>query len=622
MHFFTRFFVSVFLLASIAFASCKQQTSAPHVVNNHSYSNAQDIAMKHLHWFCKIDFDKKVISATAQWLFTNKTKCTKMVLDVYDLQIAAVRVQGNKVTHQISSSDKILGAALSFPISATDSIVEIDYTTSATATALQWLNPEQTADKKMPYLFTQCESINTRTILPCMDLPSQRITYSADVQVPVGMMALMSAENPQARSGDGKYQFEMPIAVPTYLIALAVGDIDFKAIDARSGVYAEPSVLAKAAAELSDIPSMIEAAEALAGAYRWGRYDVLIQPPSFPIGGMENPKLTFATPTILSGDKSLVSLIAHELAHSWSGNTVTNSSWNDLWLNEGFTTYFERRIMEKLKGTEYTDMLWELSYQDMMADIEDLGDTSADTKLQLQLEGRDPEDAFTNIPYEKGAHLLWLLERTVGRAAFDRTMVAYFNKYAFVPMDTKTCLAFLDSTLLGKNKQWKQDINIQKWVFEPGVPVNCPRPEFKRFAMVDTAAAIFCRGAALPLSAATQMWTTHEYLEFLRKLDRPLNMPQMQALDQRFNFSNTTNSEIAFEWYMLSIASKYSKAYDGISSFLTRVGRKKFVKPLFNSMIEQGKKDPILASLAATTFAKAKLGYHPETAMAVEALFK
>jgi leukotriene-A4 hydrolase len=611
------------LIFTVCLAACKSSsdTVVKNKIVNHSFSNADEITMKHLHWVAKIDFDKKVIDATAEWTFTNEKNVKKLILDSYDLRILQVKVNDKEVAFSKGVLDKLIGSAITIPLTANDSVVKIYYKTSPTATALQWLSPQQTAGKKMPYLFTQCESINARTIIPCMDVPSQRITYTAKLTVPKGMMALMSAENPQKRSADGVYEFNMPIAVPTYLIALAVGDIDFKAIDARSGVYAEPIILQKAHAELTDIPNMISAAEQLAGPYRWQRYDVLIQPPSFPIGGMENPKLTFATPTILAGDKSLVSLIAHELAHSWSGNTVTNSTWEDLWLNEGFTTYFERRIMERITNTTYTDMLWELSYQDMQADLKDLGDTSADTRLKLDLEGRDPEDGFTNIPYEKGAHLLWLMEKTVGRENFDKALIGYFNRFAFVPMNTKMCLDYFDSVLSKTNPDWKTKVNIDTWVFKPGVPANCPRPGVERFTAIDKYIIDFASASTLPALTETSKWSTHEYLQFLRKTDRNIGIEKMKALDTRFNFTTTNNSEIAFEWFMLSLQNNYAIAYPKIEAFLVRVGRKKFVKPLFAKMLNTENKTDEQAKMARVIFDKAKPNYHPETAMAVEGLF-
>jgi leukotriene-A4 hydrolase len=600
------------ILAFFAF-SCKTKTTS--IVNNHSYSNYEQVQVKHLSWNATINFEKKIIEAIAQWSFTNKTNAKEIILDTKNLTVSKVEnSKGESIAFSLDTTDhEYLGSSLKITIASTDTVVSIYYSTSPNAKALQWLTPQQTADKKMPYLFTQCEAIAARSVIPCQDAPAVRITYNANLTVPKGMMAVMSAENPQQKNEEGKYSFNMPIPIPSYLIALSVGDISFAAIDERSGVYAEPSVLAKARKELEDIPQMIAAAEKIAGPYIWKRYDVMVQPPSFPIGGMENPKLTFATPTILAGDKSLVSLIAHELAHSWSGNTVTNSSWNDLWLNEGFTTYFERRIMENLTDTTYNDMLWELSYQDMMQDLEDTAMPQEFKSLRIELKGRDPEDAFSNIPYEKGAHLLWLIEKTVGRKAFDDMMNSYFTENRFKPMDTKTALAFIDKKLSAAKKDWKEVVGIDEWVYQPGLPKNCPRPGQTRFAAIAKIQEDFNLHYLKMDQWNTKSWTTHEWLQLLRHL--PSNMPLQDyaAMDKKFNLTNTTNSEIAFEWYMHSLADNYKVAYPNIEQFLLRVGRKKFVKPLYKKMLDTGKKE-----MAESIFAKAKDNYHPATKAAVE----
>jgi leukotriene-A4 hydrolase len=618
-------FIVTFAIALNACDNKKATNNVAEIVNgfvieNHSYSNYKQVVPSHLDWTANINFDKKEIAATATWHFKNVSNAKEILLDVNGEQISEIEVMGKKVSFTISKKHKYLGSALQFPITANDSICKITYIIDSTAQALQWLTPAQTAGKKTPYLFTQCEAISARSIIPCWDAPSTRITYNATVQTPKGMLALMSATNPTQKNAAGKYSFVMETAIPTYLIALAVGDIEYAAINAQCGVYAEPSILKNAVTELNDIPKMIAAAEKLAGPYRWGKYDVLVQPPSFPIGGMENPKLTFATPTILAGDKSLVSLIAHELAHSWSGNTVTNANWNDLWLNEGFTTYFERRIMESITDTTYTDMLWELSYQDMQADIKDLGATNLDTRLRIDLKGRDPEDGFTNIPYEKGAHFLWLVEKTVGRENFDKVMVKYFNENAFKPMTTEMALRYFDEHLFNQNANWKKEIDVDAWVFNPGIPNNCPRPGHTKFDAVNA-----CRIELLATGESKTdyyKWSTHENLQFLRKIPRNISLEQMKNIDSRFHFTNTKNSEIAFEWYMLCLNTHYKIADENIKSFLNRVGRKKFVKPIYNELINGSNKTPDQLVMAKEAFAKAYLNYHPATKKAVEALFE
>lgn len=609
----------VILFLMLAFAACnitdnKQPISG---ADAHSFSNIDKVVTTHLDWEARVDFDNKRVNGIATWRFNNPVHAKEIIFDTYHLTIEKVTVNGKVAKYTSSAFVKDFGSALTIPLTEGDTTVSITYQTGADATALQWLAPSQTAGKVLPYLFTQCESIHARSLLPCQDAPANRITYNASVQVPKGMMAVMSAKNPTEKNESGLYNFEMEIPVPTYLIALAVGDIAYKAIDERSGVYTEPSMLEKSAAELSDIPLMMQAAEALGGKYRWGKYDVLIAPPSFPIGGMENPRLTFATPTIIVGDKSLVSLIAHEMAHSWSGNLVTNARWNDLWLNEGFTTYFERRIMEKITDKTYTDMLWELGYQDMMSDLDNLGKDHPDTRLQVDLNGREPGDAFSNIPYEKGAVFLRMLEENIGRQKFDSFTNAYFTANAFVPMTTEKCLAFMDKNLFNGDTAFRNKLGVRQWIYEPGLPVNCPHVFPERFTNVDKQRTQFEQNTTAA-QLITQKWSTHEWLHFLRKLPHPLSIEKMKDLDQSFALSQTANSEIADEWYRLAIASGYEIAYSPMEAFLGTVGRKKFLEPLYMEMMktEKGRQ------MANNIFNKSKQNYHPLTAIKIEDILK
>jgi len=596
--------------------------SCQHKINNrplnevmHTFSNYDSVPCKHLNWQAKVNFETKQITGIATWTFENKNNSPYIYFDTYDLSIQHVTINQQNIDYSLGKPNKEFGTCLGIPIGSNDSIVSIEYTTGANATALQWLAPLQTAGKKLPYLFTQCETIHARSLLPCQDLPALRVTYQADIEVPKGMMAVMSAKNPQAKNESGKYHFDMEIPIPTYLIALAVGDISYKAIDARSGVYTEPSMLDKAAAELSDIPMMMAAAEKLGGPYKWGNYDVLIAPPSFPIGGMENPRLTFATPTIIAGDKSLVSLIAHEMAHSWSGNLVTNATWNDVWLNEGFTTYFERRIMEAISGKDYNDMLWELGYQDMESDFKDLGMDSPDTKLYVDLKGRHPENGFTNIPYEKGAVFIKMLEENMGRKKFDAYLNNYFQTNAFVPMTTKKCLAFMQQYLFENDIKIKEKLHIQDWVFSPGLPNNCPHKNPIRFEKVDTARKLFEQSGDVK-NLVTTNWTTHEWLQLLRKLPHPLDHTKMNALDNAFQLTGISNCEIADEWYKLSISSNYEKAYPAMQDFLGKVGRKKFLEPLYREMMNTEANQ----KMAKDIFKQSKDNYHPQTAKKIKGI--
>ena len=571
----------------------------------HTQSNADSVTMKHLDLDINVDLSNKKIGGFASWQIENKAKSKVLKLDTYDLTIDSVKVDGAKVEHTLDAFVEHLGSRLNIPISENSGNVTIYYKTGEKATALQWLTPQQTLGKKHPFLYTQSESIYARSWIPCADGPGIRYTYNARVKVPGELMALMSAENPQQKNDSGIYRFKMEIPVPAYLMALAVGDISFKAIDERTGVYAEPNMLDRVHNEFAETGKMVHAAEQLYGPYRWGRYDVLVLPPGFPIGGMENPRLTFCTPTVIAGDRSLVNLIAHELAHSWSGNLVTNATWNDFWLNEGFTVYFERRISEAMNGKSYVDMLWELGYQDLEKEVADLGADSKDTWLKLDLTGRDPDDGLTDIAYEKGALLLRLIEENVGREKFDAFLKKYFDEHAFKTIHTEQFLAYLRSNLLNNDKALEEKINIKAWVYGPGIPANCPRADHERFDKVNVEREKFLKaGDAAALD--TKGWTTHEWLHFLRKMPKPLTKEQMAALDKTYHFTQSGNSEISNLWFVMAVAASYEGAYPEMEKFLSSVGRRKFLEPLYEEMMSTGKQD-----MAKHIYEKYKMNYHP-----------
>jgi aminopeptidase N len=404
--------------------------------------------------------------------------------------------------------------------------------------------------------------------------------------------------------------------IPSYLIALAIGDLEFKSMGERTGVYAEPELLEAAAKEFEDTESMLISTEEKYGAYSWDRYDLLILPPSFPFGGMENPRLSFITPTVIAGDKSLVSLIAHELAHSWSGNTVTNATWRDLWLNEGFTTYLTYRIMEMIYGTDRYNMEAVLGYQDLQADIASL--PANDQIMAIDLRGRNPDDVFSNIPYEKGALFLREIEQKIGRDNFDSFLLAYFDEFAFKSITTDQFIAYLDETLLSDYPDALSKDRINEWIFEPGIPEGAPVPESDAFAKIDTARAGFLSGDLSPSDIETANWTVHEWLYFLNNLPEQLSDEQLLALDSAFNLTESRNNEIAHSWLMIAVANEYRPAYDRLYNYLVSIGRNKLVKPLYRELVktDEGK------AFAKRAFEEAKPGYHPLTISANEGYFE
>jgi aminopeptidase N len=470
--------------------------------------------------------------------------------------------------------------------------ITIEYATTARASALQWLTPAQTAGGRAPFLFAQGQAILTRTWIPTQDSPGIRQTYRARIVVPDGLRAVMSAEaltpegtaTPEGRA----FEFRLTRPVPPYLIALAVGDLAFRPLGPRSGVYAEPQTVEAAAYEFADVERMIAAAESLLGPYLWGRYDLLVLPPSFPFGGMENPLLTFATPTVLAGDRSLVSLVAHELAHSWSGNLVTNATWRDFWLNEGVTTYVERRIMEALYGEAHAGMLDVLARYDLREEITRLGGpASADTILYIDLAGRDPDEGATRIPYEKGAALLTLLERFVGRTRFDAFLRKYFERHAFQSIDTATFLDDLRTDLFDGRTAALDELRVSEWVFEPGLPDNAIRPHSPMLDAIDAAARAFATGAPAA-SLHTADWTTQEWQHFLARLPHRLSESQLAALDTTFGLSARTNSEVLFAWLRIAIRHHYVPAMPAVERFLRAQGRRKFLRPLYEDLMASG----------------------------------
>lgn len=590
--------------------------------DSHTFAKPDEAVVTHLSWTATVNFALKKIEATATLILKTSPDAKQLVLDTKELNIKEVKNGNNEILNfAVGASQPYVGAPLTIDITPQTKSVVIAYETSEAAEALQWLEPSQTTDKAYPFLFTQSQAILARSWIPIQDSPGIRFTYDAKVTVPAELMALMSASNPTEKNDSGEYNYEMKQAIPAYLMALSVGDIEFRPLGARSGVYAEPSVLEKSAAEFEDLEKMISAAEELYGPYRWDRYDIIVLPSSFPFGGMENPRLTFATPTILAGDKSLTSLVAHELAHSWSGNLVTNANWNDFWLNEGFTVYFEYRIMEALYGRDYSEMLALLSLQDLKAEIEEMkaAGNFDDTSLKLDLTGRNPDDGLTAIAYDKGYFFLRLMEETVGRDKWDAFLKEYFTSNSFKTMTTKKFINILQTQLFDAYQLDIKPELYEEWIYSPGLPNNCPVPVSDKFENVDKALATWQANQSkeeLQASYNSDNWSTHEWLRFVRGLPDSLSTEQMSNLDEAFGFTNTGNSEIFDVWGILVIANQYEPAYPQLESFLVNTGRRKFLMPLYKEFV----KTPEGTEMAKEIYAKARPNYHFVASSSIDAL--
>lgn len=583
----------------------------------HSFANPEQVQVTHLNLDITADFERRVLSGKAELQFRrNQPDANTLVLDARDLDIENVTANGQALNFTIGEVDPALGQSITIELPENADRVTLAYSTSPGASGVQWLTPEQTAGKQHPFLFTQAQAIHARSFIPLQDSPQVRMTYDAIIRTPKELLAVMSASNEPNAERDGVYEFSMPQPIPSYLIALAIGDLQFKAMGERTGVYAESYILDAAAEEFSDTESMLIETEKRFGPYSWDRYDLLILPPSFPFGGMENPRLSFITPTVIAGDKSLVALIAHELAHSWSGNTITNATWRDLWLNEGFTTYLTYRIMEIIYGTDRFNMEAVLGYQDLQADIDSLEPN--DQIMAIDLRGRDPDDVFSNIPYEKGALFLREIEHKVGRANFDEFLVGYFQDFAFESITTDQFVEYIQTRLIEKHPTKLSSQRINQWIFEPGIPTGAPVPESDAFTKVDEIRAAWLKGDLAAKDINTSGWTVHQWLYFLNNMPEILSNEQMVELDSAFNLTQSANNEIAHSWLLMSVNNWYEPAFVRLHNYLTSIGRNKLVKPLYRALSEtdEGK------AIARKAFEQAKYGYHPLTVKANEGFVK
>jgi leukotriene-A4 hydrolase len=579
----------------------------------HSFSNPEAIKVTHIDLDLTADFDQKQLKGSATLSFERvQSGATELVVDTRDLTITGVTHQGAPIEYTLKPADQNLGAALHLKVGSGIEQVTVSYHTSPSASGVQWLTPQQTAGKKHPFLFTQAQAVHARSFIPLQDSPQVRVTYNATIRTPAELLAVMSAANDPQTARDGVYEFVMPQSIPSYLIALAIGDLQFQAMGERTGVYAEPSILAAAASEFEDTESMLEVTEAKYGDYSWDRYDLLILPPSFPFGGMENPRLSFITPTVIAGDKSLVSLIAHELAHSWSGNTITNATWRDLWLNEGFTTYLTYRIMEIIYGNDRYNMEAVLGYQDLQADLASLPEN--DQIMAIDLRGRNPDDVFSNIPYEKGALFLRELEQKVGRDNFDQFLLQYFKDFSFKSITTDQFIDYLDKTLLTQYADVLDKKRIEQWIFEPGLPSGAPKPESDAFSNVDTDRSAWLAGDIAAKQVKVDDWTVHQWLYFLNNMPDQLSQAQLVDLDSAFALTNSKNNEIAHSWLLIAVKNNFQPAYDRLYTYLVTIGRNKLVKPLYREL----SKTPDGKAFAKRAFEEAKPGYHPLTISANE----
>jgi len=619
---------------AVAAASCtRTPTEAPRAApapvltsaearDIHSFARPEVARVTHVALDLALDFAARRVGGTATLDVDARPNAQEILLDSKGLEIESVTdAAGRALQWSLGDGTEIMGRPLAVRLNGARRIV-VRYRSAPDAAALQWLEPAQTVGGRHPYLFSQGQAILNRTWIPTQDSPGIRQSWEARIVAPEPLKVVMSAENldPDGErvAGGRAYRFRMEHPVAPYLIAIAAGDLAFRPLGPRTGVWTEPAMLDRAAAELVDTERMMDAAEALYGPYRWGRYDMLVLPPSFPFGGMENPRLTFLTPTLLAGDRSLVGTVAHELAHSWSGNLVTNAAWSDFWLNEGFTTYFEHRIMEAVYGPERARQEVALSWDDLEAELDEIGRTAPGTALHLDLTGQDPDAGMNSIAYDKGAAMLRTIEAAVGRARWDAYLRSWFDRHAFQPATAEMFLADLRRELLRGDLALERRLMLDQWVYRPGLPDNAVRPDPNAFAEVDRAVLSVARG--VPVSSVPFAgWNTAERIRFLNALPRRQTAARLGELDRAFGLSESGNSEVLFAWLKLAIGNRFDPALPAAERFLTAMGRRKFVLPLFEALIGEGDWG---RQAAQRIYARARPGYHSVTRGSVDAAMR
>jgi aminopeptidase N len=572
----------------------------------HSHFDDQQPRTQRWHLRFLVDFDRRVLGGEATLIFPLGSSGV-VDLDTKGLAIHRVfeSATNQDVPFELGPEEPILGRRLRLTLPGGTQGVTIAYETSPDAMGLQWLEPAQTEGGKHPFLFSQCQAIHARTLVPCQDCAVARIPYDAEVVVPEGLAAVMSAgpkgDAPGPIPGTRAFRFKMPQPIPPYLLALAVGRLESRDLSPRSRVWAEPETVEKAAWEFSGVGSMIERAESVFGPYDWDRYDMLVLPPCFPYGGMENPRMTFLTPTLLAGDRSLVDVVAHELAHSWTGNLVTNATAEHFWLNEGSTVWAERKILKALHGEDACAFGWAIGQKALDESLARFKDHPELTVLRTHLEGVDPDDAFSSIPYEKGARFVAVLERALGEDAFLDFVRGYMKRFRFTSITTEQFCAYLEERHPGLLDR----VGAQAWLHQPGIPADAPVFRSEQLEALQALARGW-EGGERPSPDRAKDWSATELLVYLQNLPRVLPQADCAWLDGHLGLTGRGNFEILVEWLAIAAGSEYEPAFSRVRDVLARVGRMKYLRPLYMAL---GRTERT-RSLAREIFQGASRGYH------------
>lgn len=537
--------------------------------------------IKHIDFRIRTDFAARVLDVEATYQL-NGPVTGSFHLDTFKLDVRTAHANGRALQWEMGAHDEDLGSRLTLSGLHNDPAFTLTFRTSPEATALQWTDPAQTAGGKHPFLFSQCQAIHARSVFPCQDTPSVRFTYAAEVEVPRGLTAVMAAEQlgGQGRGGSLIFKFRMPQPIPSYLFAIGVANLEFRALGPRTGIYAEPETIEAAAWEFAENEKRMVQAEKLLGPYLWGRYDLLVLPPSFPFGGMENPRLTFVTPTAIVGTRGQTNLITHELAHAWTGNLITNATWSDFWLNEGWTTYAEMRITEVLEGADFRDLVFVYHLNEILDAMKNrIGMDAPQTRLKRTDDESDDGSGSFSIPYYKGASFLIECEKAVGRERFDPFIHKYTAKYQFQSLTTEAFLEFFKAEL----PEVFEKVDVREWIFGPGMPANWKMPESKLYNDVQDVLKEYGQGKR-PDKARLQNWLSDQVLCFLQGLPPQIPAEDCKYFEDALDLAKRNDNHCYSRFYSICIASGYEAIWPRVEEYAARIGRMLYVLPVIRTI--------------------------------------
>ena len=568
-----------------------------------TFANASEVTTRHLALDLTVDFESRTLYGTATHTIENLTGTKTLVLDTFGLDVQSVTLDGSTPTLWSLGQAKEYGQPLTIGIQPTTRTVTIQYVTMQDAPGLHWNTAAQSYGRKEPYLYSLNEPIEARSWIPIQDTPSTRMTWEATLRVPSHLLALMSAENnPTAPNGAGIYTFRMSKTMPAYLIALAVGRLEFHAFDERTGVYAEPELMSDAIHELQYVPDMVDTAERIIGPYPFVRYDLLLMPPTFTVGGMEHPMLNFIHPfSVVTGNRPAKpeprSLIAHELAHTWAGDLVTLANWNDVWLNEGITSYLTLRILEEMSGTERVELTYFLD-RNSYTSYASQQVNRVNSIMHRHVEW--PTNGFGPTGYVKGELFLRTLEDLLGRATLDAFLDRWFERFAYRWVDDQSFLATLAPFVPAGT-----DLRLNEWLYEPGLPSN---------VTAATSSAIYTRalGRAQSFNGGTKIanlapatWTDVEIDLFLSLAPAQALRSRMAEVDAALNL--TARQSPPTNWLIHGANAGYAPVLPAIERVLLRGGANGTIMQLYNAL----RNTATNRAFAREVYARARNRYHP-----------